>query len=66
MGTVTEYLPITEFDLADPKSYYEVEVTDKGVTVYSECCADTMSRDTALRLYHAIGDYLMATREHHD
>jgi len=30
---------------------YEVEIVDGKVTVYSECCCDTMSDETAHALY---------------
>lgn len=29
-----------------------------GVVVYSECCADRMSREVAETVYHALGKYL--------
>lgn len=31
-------------------NYYSVTVDETGVTVYSECCADKMSHDTAMWL----------------
>lgn len=37
---------------------YGVEVTKEGVTVYSECCSDTMSRETAAKLRDAIDVWL--------
>lgn len=51
------YLGNTKFTDED---YYSVEVTDRGVTVYSECCADTMSDETARKLRDAISEYLAA------
>ena len=62
------YLPETPFRADDP--YYSVTVEvpgpptvngDRragGVTVYSECCADTMSVETARALRDAIDAYL--------
>jgi hypothetical protein len=40
------------------KEYYSIEITDKGATVYSECCADTMSVETATAVHEALGRYL--------
>jgi len=40
---------------------YSVEVTSEGVIVYSECCADIMSRETAKLVWRAIGNYLAMT-----
>lgn len=37
---------------------YGVEVNKEGVTVYSECCSDTMSRETAAKLRDAITVWL--------
>lgn len=55
-----EFLPETPFDPTD--SYpYTVAVGTNGVTVYSECCGDVMSRGTAVDLYKALGEYLDAT-----
>ena len=57
------FLEKTDFD-AGPESWggYEVEVTEKGgVTIYSECCADTMSRETAEKARDAIAAWLEHT-----
>lgn len=48
-------MPHTDFA---SNGVYGVEVTKKGVTVYSECCSDTMSRETAARLRDAIDAWL--------
>lgn len=46
----------------DPEeAVYTVHVDEKGVTVYSECCGATMTRDTARALRNAINEYLEAT-----
>ena len=37
---------------------YAVEVTDGGLIVYSECCADTMSRETMIATRDAINAWL--------
>jgi hypothetical protein len=58
----TVFLEDTKFDLENGNDY-SVEVTSEGVVVYSECCADTMTRETAKRLYYAIGNYLASTPE---
>lgn len=50
-----QYLPRTPFSTAD---YYAVEINDAGLTVYSECCADTMSVEAAAATYEALGRYL--------
>lgn len=42
---------------------YSVEVDTDGVTVYSECCADRMSRKTAIALRDAINTWLERTEE---
>lgn len=49
------HLEPTEFGTDGP---YLVEVTEEGVTVYSECCSDTMSRETAEKLRDAITTWL--------
>jgi hypothetical protein len=54
----TIYLAETPFDPADPS--YEVKVDGLGVIVYSECCSERMSEDTARMLYEALGRYLDA------
>jgi hypothetical protein len=51
------YLPETEFNVP-LQAGYTVQVTSDGVTVYSECCADTMSVETARLLHVALGRYL--------
>ena len=33
------------------EKYYSYEITDGELTVYSECCADTMSREVMEKLY---------------
>lgn len=53
------YLTETKFDAEDPN--YTVFVDDEGLTVWSECCGDTMSRDTLLKVRDAINEYLEAT-----
>ena len=40
------------------ETYYSFRVTSRGVTVYSECCADTMTRESAIILRDAINSYL--------
>lgn len=55
------YMPETDFDGPDQNGY-SVQVGTNGVTVWSECCGDTMSRGTALDVYHAIGRYLESTK----
>jgi hypothetical protein len=37
---------------------YSVEVTDEGVIVYSECCAEVMSEETARKTRDAITAWL--------
>ena len=37
---------------------YEVGVDGDGVIVYSECCADRMSEETARKLHDALGRWL--------
>lgn len=37
---------------------YEVEVRYDGLTVYSECCADTMNRETMIATRDAINAWL--------
>lgn len=37
---------------------YKVAVTDAGLTVYSECCADTMSREAMIATRDAINAWL--------
>ena len=51
----TEIMPFTAFG---PKGRYGVEVTREGVTVYSECCSEDMSRETAETLRDAITAWL--------
>lgn len=46
-----------------PEAGYSVEVASAGVTVYSECCADMMSRETAIALRDAINTWLERTEE---
>jgi len=54
------FLKETKFD-GENGSDYSIAVDEKnGVIVYSECCADVMTPETALKVYHAIGNYLMA------
>ena len=54
-----EYLPEIPFN---EKRYYTVTIGADGLTVYSECCGDTMSRDTARKVHEALGRWLTATR----
>lgn len=42
----------------DTENYYAVAVTADGLTVYSECCADTMSRETMIATRDAINAWL--------
>jgi hypothetical protein len=54
------FLEETKFDDENGNDY-SIAVDEKnGVIVYSECCADVMTPETALKVYHAIGNYLMA------
>lgn len=54
---MTQYLPDTPF--ADPRGAgYSVEINGDGVTVYSECCASTMSEQTARAVHEALGRWL--------
>lgn len=39
---------------------YSVEVAEEGVVIYSECCSETMSRETAEKLRDAIATWLKA------
>ena len=55
-----EYMPETDFD-GPHQNGYTVQVGTNGVTVWSECCGDTMRRETAALLYKALGEYLDAT-----
>jgi hypothetical protein len=55
-----EIMPITEFST---NGRYEVEVTGEGVTVYSECCSETVSYETALKLRDAITVWLTARKD---
>jgi hypothetical protein len=55
-----EIMPLTSFD---KHGRYGVEVTEEGVTVYSECCSETMSRETAVKLRDAITTWLMETEK---
>jgi hypothetical protein len=53
------YLPLTEFNPDDPNSFYSVEITaEQGVVVYSECCAEAMSEDTARKVHATLGAWL--------
>lgn len=54
---VAPYLPQMAFN-GPLCNGYSVEVTAEGVTVYSECCADRMSVETARALHEALGRYL--------
>lgn len=49
------YLPMTSFS---EREYYSVTVDQAGVTVYSECCGDTMTARVARLLHEALGRYL--------
>jgi hypothetical protein len=51
----TEIMPLTAFTAS---GFYSVEVTREGVTVYSECCSEPMSRETAVKLRDAITAWL--------
>lgn len=53
------YLPETYFN---DKNYYQVEIGEEGLIVISECCADTMSEETARTVHEALGRWL-ADRE---
>ncbi len=54
------YLPEIPFN---DKRYYTVVIGQGGLTVYSECCADTMSRETAARVHEALGRWLADTAD---
>lgn len=55
------FLEKTPFDETRPD--YDIEVTERtGVVVYSECCADIMSRETAEKTRDAITAWLEATK----
>lgn len=56
--TEVVYLPGDPVQRLSQRAGYSVEVTNAGVTVYSECCADTMSAETAAALYEALGRFL--------
>jgi hypothetical protein len=57
---MSTYLPKTDFDPADPSSYYAVEIDEDGPVVYSECCSDRMGLGTALLLHEALGRWIAA------
>jgi hypothetical protein len=55
------YLRETSFHPQQPLhwgGHYSVQVDEKGVLVNSECCADRMDRETAAKLYAALGRWL--------
>lgn len=58
---MTKHLPETAFS---EEGRYSVEVDDGGVIVYSECCADAMSRDTAVKVRDAITTWLETLERH--
>ena len=41
-----------------PDEYYEVGIGDDGLVVWSECCACTMTEDTARAVHEALGRWL--------
>lgn len=48
------YLEFTNFrEYGD----YAVEITSSGLTIYSECCSDNMSDETARKVLRALTDY---------
>jgi len=51
------YLPDTHFN---GDRNYSVEIDGAGLIVYSECCADRMSDETARKVHEALGRYLDA------
>lgn len=53
-----KYLDETPFN---DRRYYSVVVDTGGLTVYSECCADTMDRACAARVHEALGRWLTDT-----
>lgn len=53
----THYLPLTRLN---EDGRYEVEVTEDGLTVFSECCAESMSDETMCKVRDAIDAYLAA------
>jgi hypothetical protein len=55
-----KYLPETPFTEPAESGDYSIEVNGLGVIIYSECCADTMSVETAHKVYEALGRYLDA------
>jgi len=38
------------------EKYYSYEIKDGELTIYSECCADTMSLDVMRKLYGELKD----------
>lgn len=55
MAETGRYLDETPFS---ERNYYTVVVGTGGLTVYSECCGDTMDRACAARVYEALGRWL--------
>lgn len=55
----THYLPLTRLN-AEPRGRYEVEITEAGLTVYSECCGEIMSDETMAKVRDAIDAYFAA------
>lgn len=47
-----------ELEYGRTSSCYEVQVDESGVTVISECCADTIGLETARTLHAALGAWL--------
>ncbi|MFE3378778.1 hypothetical protein [Streptomyces anulatus] len=56
--TAAARLPRTEFDPEDRSSCYEVEIDHEGPIVYSECCSDRISLDTARTFHAALGRWI--------
>ena len=59
---MTTYLEETPFQPKGQGNGYSVEIDDEGILIYSECCADRMSDDTARAVHEALGRYLA---QHH-
>lgn len=52
-------MPLTDFS-GEKGSGYQVGIGERGLVVHSECCADDMGPDTALKTYEALGVWLRA------
>lgn len=57
---MTTFLEETPFNPDDPN--YTVEISEDGLVVYSECCLDTMSLQTAERVHEALGQWITVSR----